>query len=264
MSTPKASMMTYEVHGPNARYRIARLDSPERAIEEASLRVYTSPETRRHALARLTARKDASFTYGFSDVTIYVKRKGLAVRDRRAARRDSARRTSRRDDGKRATGRYAVYPHAVWKVTDHRTGDGHAVPTGQGYVDREITSAVPYGRMQPVRVFARRSDADKLASRLTIDLDLTGRESREEILAAMKRKPARDPRRSRARRDPSRLAYHNPDLEYAAKSYYGSKPFSQMTDAELRRYAQMAWNENSGPELRGARAEARRRGIQVA
>jgi hypothetical protein len=94
--------------------------------------------------------------------------------------------------------RYGVYPHSLWKVTDHRTGDGHAVPTGQGFVDREVTSAVPYGRIEPVRVFTRRSDADKLAMRLTVDLGLSGHESRPEILAALKRKASRDVPRPKA------------------------------------------------------------------
>lgn len=89
---------------------------------------------------------------------------------------------------------YGVYPHAIWKTIDPRTGDGVAVPTGQGYVDREMSAAVPYGRMEPIRVFARRADADKLASRLTFDLGLSGRESRAEVLSALKRRatPARD------------------------------------------------------------------------
>lgn len=74
------------------------------------------------------------------------------------------------------------------------------------------------------------------------------------------KRTSRDRRRDR----PSKLAYNNPDLASAASSYFGSKSFRDMTDAELRRYAQRAWDLNEGPELRGARAEARRRGIQVA
>jgi hypothetical protein len=37
-----------------------------------------------------------------------------------------------------------------------------------------------------------------------------------------------------------------------------------MTDTEVRRYAQRAWNIPDGEELRRFRAEAKRRGIQVA
>jgi len=59
--------------------------------------------------------------------------------------------------------RYGVYRHADWVE-----GRG-AVPTGRGYVAREVTAAVPYSRMEPLRVFRRRADADKMADRLTFE-----------------------------------------------------------------------------------------------
>ncbi len=65
-------------------------------------------------------------------------------------------------------GPWGVYPHAFWKVTDHTNGDGVPVLSGPqyGYVVREITGAVPYGRMVPVRVYKMRHAADKLAENL--------------------------------------------------------------------------------------------------
>lgn len=57
-------------------------------------------------------------------------------------------------------GPWGVYPHAEW-VHDH------VETTGRGYVVRELTRAVPYGRMHPLRVFSRRKDADAMADRLT-------------------------------------------------------------------------------------------------
>ncbi len=62
---------------------------------------------------------------------------------------------------------WGVYLHAFWRVTDHTTGDGVAEPTGRGYVAREMTGAVPYGRMTPVRTFKTRRGADAHASKLT-------------------------------------------------------------------------------------------------
>lgn len=62
---------------------------------------------------------------------------------------------------------YGVYPHAVWHVTDHATGDGEPLETGGGFVVREVSCAVPYGRMRPIRTYKRRAAAEKLADRLT-------------------------------------------------------------------------------------------------
>ncbi len=72
---------------------------------------------------------------------------------------------------------WGVYPHATWRVTDHATGGGHPEPTGQGYVAREVTPGVPYGRMTPVRVFKLRHHADKLADKLNSE-GKTGRDPR--------------------------------------------------------------------------------------
>lgn len=67
------SVVIFEVHGPTAAYRIARHASAAAALAEASLRVYANEKTRAGALARLAEGKDASFGYGFSEVTIYAK-----------------------------------------------------------------------------------------------------------------------------------------------------------------------------------------------
>lgn len=143
---------------------------------------------------------------------------------------------------RRSDVKYGVYPHATWKTTDPRTGDGHAVPTGQGFVDREITGAVPYGRMQPIREFARRADADKLASRLTFDLGLTGREDRGAVLEALRRKPAkgktdRDPRLKKRSSVTPRCTR---GLEVQTLIF----PKSQFTEARAR-----AWMKSQGMRI---------------
>ena len=62
---------------------------------------------------------------------------------------------------------FGVYPHAIWKVTDHATGGGVAVETGRGLVVREVTGAVPYGRMVPIRTYKRRHAAEAYADKKT-------------------------------------------------------------------------------------------------
>ena len=62
---------------------------------------------------------------------------------------------------------YGVFPHAIWRITNHATGDGVIELTNGGYVVREISAAVPYGRMQPIRVYTRRDAADRLSDKLT-------------------------------------------------------------------------------------------------
>lgn len=58
--------------------------------------------------------------------------------------------------------RWGVYPHAEW---DQAAGAPRL--TGGGYVVREMTNAVPYARMTPVRTYASKSAADKLSNKLT-------------------------------------------------------------------------------------------------
>lgn len=65
--------MTYEVHGPTPAYRIKRCASAEAAVEEARVRIYTNESSRTAALESLKKGESATFTYGFSDVTIYAK-----------------------------------------------------------------------------------------------------------------------------------------------------------------------------------------------
>ena len=55
--------------------------------------------------------------------------------------------------------------------------------------------------------------------------------------------------------------YGQPD--FVSTTYHGI-PIATMTDAELRKYTQRAWDANEGDELRGLRAEAKRRGVRVA
>ena len=57
---------------------------------------------------------------------------------------------------------WGVYPHAEWNYAK-----SCVVETGRGFVVREISPAVPYGRMTPVRTFKRKHAADKLADYLT-------------------------------------------------------------------------------------------------
>jgi len=59
--------------------------------------------------------------------------------------------------------RYGVYQHANWI-------DGVAVETGTGYVVREMTAAVPYGKMTPVAVYKRRAAAQARADKLNGDV----------------------------------------------------------------------------------------------
>lgn len=59
--------------------------------------------------------------------------------------------------------RYGVFPHAVWKVTNHVTGDGEVVLTGGGLVVRELTDWVPYSRMTPVKVYVHHKVAQAYA-----------------------------------------------------------------------------------------------------
>lgn len=47
--------------------------------------------------------------------------------------------------------------------------------------------------------------------------------------------------------------------DWAAWAY--GKSVSEMTDAEVRSHAQVAWNTNDGEELRRFRAECSRRGL---
>lgn len=58
--------------------------------------------------------------------------------------------------------RFGVYQHATWDGTK-------AVESGTGYVVREMTAAVPYARMTPVKVYKRREAAQKHADKLNAD-----------------------------------------------------------------------------------------------
>jgi hypothetical protein len=63
------------------------------------------------------------------------------------------------------SGGWGVFPHAEWVHTEN---GGRVQETGRGFVARPIEGHyVPYMRMTPVRVFKRKSDADKLADKLT-------------------------------------------------------------------------------------------------
>lgn len=61
---------------------------------------------------------------------------------------------------------FGVYHHAFWLTEDQATGAGRPVLTGGGHVVREVTAAVPYGRMTPLRTFKRRNDAVRYSDRL--------------------------------------------------------------------------------------------------
>lgn len=47
------------------------------------------------------------------------------------------------------------------------TGNGEVVLTGGGYVVRELSAAVPYSRMTPVRTYRHRTHAERLSDKLT-------------------------------------------------------------------------------------------------
>ena len=61
---------------------------------------------------------------------------------------------------------FGVYPHAQWRIVSHADGGGVVVLTDGGYVVREVTPAVPYGRMTPVRTYKSRVLAQKHADKL--------------------------------------------------------------------------------------------------
>ena len=61
---------------------------------------------------------------------------------------------------------YGVYPHAEWRIVSHADGGGVVVLTDGGYVVREVSPAVPYGRMTPVRTYRSRVLAQKHADKL--------------------------------------------------------------------------------------------------
>lgn len=65
--------MIFEVHGPTPAYRIARYGTAEEAVREAASRVYVCERDKPRSVDRLEAGKQVTFTYGFSEVTIYVK-----------------------------------------------------------------------------------------------------------------------------------------------------------------------------------------------
>lgn len=65
---------------------------------------------------------------------------------------------------KRSRRQWGVYPHAIWRRG--RDGAEGVEETGQGYVVREVTPAVPYGRMTPVAVYKIRAAAERYADKL--------------------------------------------------------------------------------------------------
>lgn len=66
-------MKTYEVHGPSARSRVLRFKSAAEAVVEASVRIFIGERDKPRSVDRLEAGEQVTFTYGFSEVTIYVK-----------------------------------------------------------------------------------------------------------------------------------------------------------------------------------------------
>jgi len=58
--------------------------------------------------------------------------------------------------------RFGVYQHAYWV-------NNAVVESGEGYVVREISSAVPYGKMTPVKTYKRKAAAEKHAKKLNGD-----------------------------------------------------------------------------------------------
>jgi hypothetical protein len=63
------------------------------------------------------------------------------------------------------TRRFGVYRHATWRSSDCTVVET-PISEGGGYVVREISGAVPYGRMTPVAVYKLRSAAQKRADKL--------------------------------------------------------------------------------------------------
>lgn len=59
--------------------------------------------------------------------------------------------------------RWGVYQHAFWNNVEERV---ELNPAG-GFVVREVSPAVPYGRMEPIKVYKVRAAAERLADKLT-------------------------------------------------------------------------------------------------
>jgi hypothetical protein len=68
--------------------------------------------------------------------------------------------------------RWGIYPHAEWDY-----GKSRVVETNTGYVVREITNAVPYARMTPVKIYKRRNDAKRYADKINAELDSAPRKN---------------------------------------------------------------------------------------
>lgn len=62
---------------------------------------------------------------------------------------------------------FGIYPHATFNSTGFVVESGPNSSYAPGYVVREVTGAVPYGRMCPVRQY----DSAKLAQRFADKLN---------------------------------------------------------------------------------------------
>lgn len=62
--------------------------------------------------------------------------------------------------------RFGVYVHATFTVSAAGVATIWENPAG-GYVVREVTPGLPYGRMTPVKIYKIRAAAERLADKLT-------------------------------------------------------------------------------------------------
>ena len=117
-----------------------------------------------------------------------------------------------------------------------------------------------YGARSAIKDFAN-------AQGTTVRVEFEGREVSKVYPDSDRWAPTTRPLHESGGHGPSHLekrrhgGYGQPD--FVSTTYHGI-PIATMTDAELRKYTQRAWDANEGDELRGLRAEAKRRGVRVA